>query len=499
MTDRTPVRLATALAKLGQAKLSEFGAGLGERLDGWTNNLTGFGTSRDKTTYGRFLRRQPLDVETLSDLYHFSDMAARMVDVVPQEMFREGFRISTEDKDVTETINDKHDELNTRQRFVEAERWGRLFGGGAILIGANDGRSADRPLTPERAQDIAWLMAMDRRVLWPLTYYRDEGTAQFGKVETYMITPVGGHVTRETKVVHESRLIMFGGAPTADQEKLENSGWDFSVLQRPHDVLRQFDTSWTAVENLLVDGHQAVYKMSGLAQAIAADDKEYLTKRAQLLDMARSVVRAMVIDAGDPGAQEASEEFIRNSVSFADIPATLDKIMLRLAAAVQIPVTLLMGQSPAGMNATGESDFRGFYDRIRADQMHRMAPKLRQLTDIWLRTKAGQEAARSKEVVVKVDFPSLWSESPLIQAQTRLAVAQGDAAYVAAGVYLPEEVGLARSPTEPGDLDIPMTDSSRKSREQIVKDDMERLESGERDDDGSTTQTPPTAPPTFPG
>ncbi len=39
-----------------------------------------------------------------------------------------------------------------------------------------------------------------------------------------------------------------------------------------------------------------------------------------------------------------------------------------------MPVTILMGQSPAGMNATGESDFRWHYDRIKSRQTLHIAP-----------------------------------------------------------------------------------------------------------------------------
>lgn len=494
MSDRPTAKLVKALAGMTSEKLGEFSA----RLDGWTNNLTGFGTARDKTTYGRFCGRQPLDLETISDLYHHNDMAARMVDVVPQEMFREGFKVTVDDPKLTEALNDKLEELDARVAFMDARTWGRCYGGSAIIIGADDSRSADRELDPSRAKDIGWLHVVDRRYLQVNSHYRTEGHPKFGKPETYMVT-AGSGFTASTKIVHESRLILFGGEKTGEQEKQMNGGWDYSVLQRPHDILRQFDSGWTAVENLLVDGHQTIYKMSGLADAIAAGQKDYLQQRAQLADMARSVVKAMVIDAGNPGAQEASEEFLRHSVSFSDIPATLDKFMLRLAASVRMPVTLLMGQSPAGMNATGESDFRWFYDRIRSDQNNDAAPKIKRLCNIWTQTKAGQAFVRGEPLPLNVAFPSLWTETPLAQAQTRLALAQADAAYAAAGVYLPEEIALARSPAEPCEFDVPITDSSRKSRERMIKDDMEKAEAGEDGDEETTPSASPFAAPSFEG
>jgi uncharacterized protein len=462
-----PSKIVQALASRTREELEGYAA----RLDAWHNDLTGFGTSRDKTTHARFLGANLLEVQVLSELYHHSDMAARVVDTLPREMFRKGFSVKIEDTEATKAVNEKLTKLSTRQRYTDAIRWGRLFGGSAILIGANDRRSADRELVPERADDVMWLYVVDRRFLWPLSYYQDEGSPKFGQPETYMVSPMAGQLTRTTKVVHESRLILFGGAPTGEQERQENGGWDLSVLQRPHGVLRQFDTSWQAIENLLVDGHQAVYKMAGLADAISDGDKEYLVKRAQLADMARSVVRAMVIDAGD-GQETPAEEFERQSVSFESIPQTLDKIMLRLAAAAEMPVTILMGQSPAGMNATGESDFRWFYDRTESERVHEVEPELRKLIDLWARTKAGRAALGEAPPEYAIAWPSLWSESPLNEAERRSKLAAADAAYVTAGVLLPEEVALSRFPADGFGEDIVLTDDARKSRERIVADDV---------------------------
>jgi len=39
-----------------------------------------------------------------------------------------------------------------------------------------------------------------------------------------------------------------------------------------------------------------------------------------------------------------------------------------VAAAARMPVTKLLGQSPGGMNATGESDLRNYYDMISGRQ-----------------------------------------------------------------------------------------------------------------------------------
>jgi phage-related protein (TIGR01555 family) len=435
-----------------------------QRLDSWVNDVTGIGTSRDKTTYGYILPSRLLSDEELSALYHSDDMAARMVDVVPQEMLREPFDVETGDPDLDVLIADKVDSLDMRAKLADGIRWARCFGGGALLIGADDRRDALEELKPERASDIGYLYVIDRRYLWPLSYYDEPGHPKLGQVRTYMVTTLGGH-TFNTGEVHESRLIVFQGATTGTRERMVNRGWNHSVMQRAYDVLRQFNTGWQSVETMMTDGAQAVFKIGGLTEMLAANGgREMLATRMRAMDLYRSVVRAIVIDA------DAKEEFERQQVSFSEIPQTLDKFMLRLAASVEMPVTILMGQSPSGMNATGESDFRWFYDRIRAQQNTMLAPKIRHLINIWLRTKAGQEASRGKEPeTLKVKFVPLWTETPLAQAQREKTVAETDTINITSQVFTPEEVANVRGRAGGYEGPIVLSDESIEIRERALE------------------------------
>jgi phage-related protein (TIGR01555 family) len=430
-------RITQQLKELGRAGLDK----LVSSFDSWSNDVTGFGTSDDKTTYTRFMGGQLLTLQELSNIYHGDDLGARMVDVVPDEMLREGFTLELGDAGLNQAVNDKLEGLGIDEHFANGIRWGRLYGEGAILIGADDGRSPDQPLVAERARDIGYLYVMDGRYYWPRSYYREAGHPKLGQPETYAVQPPA-YAGQPSAVVHESRLIRFGGSPTGAQEREINLSRDYSVLQRAYEALRAFNTGWKAVEILLTDGHQSVFKMQGLAEMIGSGGEALAAARLKVINLYRSVLRAIVVDAGDKEGGIGAEDFTRNSVSFSDIPNTLDKFMLRLAAAVQIPVTILMGQSPAGMNATGESDFRWFYDRIRSEQTRKLAPKIRRLTQVLLATKNWKPQKAPKALVV--NFPLLWTETPSQAAQTRSALITGDAALVTAQIALPEEIALQR-------------------------------------------------------
>lgn len=443
------------------------------RLDAWANDVTGFGTSRDKTMYGQAIASAPLAPDYLAALYNDNDTAARIVDAVPDEVYREGFQVLTEIPELDEIIADKLEQLCVYDRFADGMRWGRAFGAGAVLIGADDGQEASRPLNAKRANDIHYLFDFDRRSLYPLTYYGEFGHPKFGQPETYLVFNESQQANSQI-IVHETRLILFGGATTAKRERIANEGWDLSVLQRPHDVLRSFDVGWKSVEVLLTDAHQTVMKMSGLAEIIGAPGgMEAMQKRARLTDMYRSVLRAIVVDA------DANESVDRASVSFDSIPQTLDKIMLRMSAAAQIPVTILMGQAPAGMDATGESDMRWFYARMATEQKRRQSPRIRRLVQVWLETKEGSAASKGKSLdTLTVKWPSLWSESPSAEATRKKTLAEADAALVNAQVFTPDEVALTRGRVDGWSKDIILSDASIAARETALTADLEQIGAG---------------------
>jgi phage-related protein (TIGR01555 family) len=461
-----PSQLTRQLVALGRDGLNKLSA----QFDSWTNDVTGFGTGDDKTTYTRFLGAQLLSQQELSNLYHGDDLAARMVDVVPDEMLREGFAVDVGDQGLNTAIADKLEAMMVDERFANGIRWGRCFGEGAILIGADDGRRASQPLIPERARDVNYLHVMDGRYYWPITYYREAGHPQLGQPETFGVMPPGNS-GQPSAIVHETRLIRFGGAPTGDQERNVNLSRDYSVLQRAIEALRAFNTGFKAVEILLTDGHQSVFKMQGLAEMIGSGGEALAMARLKIINLYRSVLRAIVVDAGDKESGVGAEDFSRNSVSFSDIPKTLDSFMLRLAAAVQIPVTILMGQSPAGMNATGESDFRWFYDRIRSEQTRRLAPKIRRLIRVLLATKAWNKPPK----IITIKFPPLWSEAPLQAAQTRKTLIEGDTLLSDAGIILPEEVATQRLKPEGFQAELVLTPEGVKVREAVIGREYEGL------------------------
>jgi len=213
------------------------------------------------------------------------------------------------------------------------------------------------------------------------------------------------------------------------------------------------------------DASQAVFKVQGLMSMIAGGQKDVLQTRMQLVDMSRSVARALLLDA------EGGEEFERTSSNFTDAQNMLDKFMLRLASAAEMPVTILMGRSPAGENATGESDFRAWYDTIRTAQENDLEPRLSRLVTLLMLSKDGPTGGIVPETW-EIRFDPLWQATPEEQATIEKITAEKDKIYLETGVLLPEEVALSRFRSEGWNAE---TQIDRNVRETLLEIELETL------------------------
>jgi len=427
------------------------------RIDSWLNTVTGLGTrARDKVMSAFFSRSVRLADQELEDLYNGDDLAAKIVGKLVDDALRQGYEIAIKvDEDASDTVaaaNDQaeeveaflEDEIRAGARLREGWTWGRLFGGAAIYVVTDEGFDVpqDEELDLARLRKVLALTVLDKRDLTPFSVYSDPADPRFGEVETYLVNANGSATlgTSSAQIqnvrIHETRLIVFEGALTTNREKQSNSGWSLSVLQRPYDQLRAFNTSFQAVSNLLQDASQGVFSMDGLIDMIASGEKEAVQTRMALVDLQRSVARSLVIDA-------EKEKFERLTPPLTGYPETLEILMLRLSAAADIPVSVLFGRAPAGLNATGESDRLLWAQSVESEQTQVAIPALARLAELVFASAEGPTGGTVPDSW-EITFPPLVHMTEKEEAEIRKLVAEADAIYTREGVLLPEEVAINR-------------------------------------------------------
>lgn len=430
--------------KMVPAALGLIGKSLGLNTDSWFNPFTGFGTGRDKTTHNNFEGNFRLSDMLLTDLYNHDDIARKVVAIVPDEMFREGFRLETENPQCAEDVIERADLLDLDTQFADGIRWARLYGGAVMMIGADDGNPADTPLDPERVTSVDFLDIFDRRRAWPWRYYQDPRHPRFGRPDVYCLQSLTGAIA----YVHETRLIIFRGAHTDDYTRRTLNNWDYSILQVNYEAIQHFNEIFRAARIMMTDASQAVFTMKGLLGMIAGGMKQDLMTRAVTLDMGRSVARAIFLDA------DSGETFTKVPTQFAGVADQLTQAAKRLAAATGIPVIILMGETPSGLNASGDANVRLWYDTIHAQQKKTVIPHLKRIYRL-IGNSLGYHDAKY-DVIAK----PLWQETPQEKATRRKMVADTDAVYMQNEVFTPEEVAEVRGGDDP-DRDIKIDPTSR--------------------------------------
>jgi uncharacterized protein len=377
------------------------------------------------------------------------------------------------------------DELDVCGKVAQAWTWGRLFGGGAIVLGFADG-AQDEPLDEERIGpgSLRFLLVVDKRDIQPWTWNTDPTEAGFGEPETYRVVVQSGRAgTFDQPIVHASRIIRFGGQLTTRRRKDARNGWDDSVLQRAHDIIRDAGMNWQSAAHALHDLSQAVYGVKDLAKMIATGQREKLQTLMEDVDIRRSSMRAIMVDAEHERFEQVGKQ------NLGAVPALLQQTWLRVAATADgMPLTRLMGMSPAGLNATGESDTRTWYDKVQAQRQRHAVPALTRIVRLVAKSAAPKGVDPDE---VFVSFPSLYQLDPAEEAELRNKQANTDSIYIQAGVLRPQEVAIARfgrgqwsAETE---IDMDVREALRKAEEEAMKAEAERA----AEEAKNPTPTPP--------
>jgi phage-related protein (TIGR01555 family) len=401
------------------------------REDGYSNMVTGLARAQDVAARGGYTPDMLLDQVTLESVFAGDGLGRRIVEMPAEEAIRQWLTIAG---DEGQAVLDAMESLRVQSVLTDAYVWARLYGGAVILRLLDDGGALDTPLDRTRLRRVLGYRVYDRhKVTWTKgDLEQDEMSPRYGQPEFYTVHP-SGMVPRR---VHASRLCVLDGQRLPDDVRQRNNGWGASVLQGVWQYLIRVGQNYGYTANIMRDFVQAVLTVNGLSQMLGAGQEAQVQRRVELLDLSRSILNTMILDA-------ENESYTKQASSVAGIADLLDRHAEALCAVTGIPMTKLFGRSPAGMNATGESDMRNFYDTLGADQKSYLSPVMEELIrDHYLAkegpTRGGEPDAWS------LRWNSLWQPTDKETAELRKIVAETDAIYVQNGVLSAAEVADSR-------------------------------------------------------
>lgn len=416
------------------------------REDGYVNLLNKYGTKQDNSEAYKFEREPVIPDMQLTGLYEGNGLFSKIIDTPAEEALKHGFDLNLKSDELNAFVEDALDDLEWEERAATAIKWARLYGGALIVMLIDDGRGLEEPVDWEHIRSIDELRVYERSIVQPdyaSLYQQDYGgkgvgnrVSKFGQPEYYYVSSIYGSFK-----VHESRCLVFRNGVLPEQtSNATYLFWGMPEYVRIRRALRETVTAHTDSVKLLERSVQAIYSMKGLASLLTTDDGEnQVLKRLQLVDTSRGLLNSIAIDS-------EGEQYDFKTFQFSGVKDVIDATCNMLSALTNIPQTILFGRSPAGMNATGDSDFESYYNFVEKIQRLMLKRNLRTLLDVVFR--AGIASGNvAEEPDYKLEFKPLWSLSDTEQAtvdqtkaQTALVKAQTAQAYVDMQALDPTEV-----------------------------------------------------------
>jgi len=409
----------------------------GFRADGLQNVFTGFGTNRDKSTHTKTQPIVFLTQEELEGLYGMW-IPQRIVDIVAEQSTRKGFKIlfGGEGAAAEEVVGIEQaiEDLYILENLLLASKNARLYGGACILLYIDDGRRADQPVDMLNIRSIEGMEVLDRWQIAPVI--NEENLYDYSKATYYQI--ISGDLIAQPQLtyIHKDRILRFDGEWLPYRIRQRNYGWGMSSLQSVYDSFRHYWTGLNAAATVLVEFDVFVHKLQGLANMLAAGKEKDVQNRLILNDLSKSVYRGYAVDK----EREELEYISRNLGGVGDI---LEKLRVDIIGASKIPHTILFGESPSGLGATGRSEERDFAKMLGDYQTAHYKRPLQKLMTYLMLSKEGPTKGKLPESW-RIAFNNLFELNEREKADVRARVAAVDGRYIQLGVLSPKEVADAR-------------------------------------------------------
>ena len=423
-------------------------------MDAFSNPLfrLGYGSQSPLEATEYPLTRMTDNYALLNSLYRDNWVVQNVVGLMVDDMLREWYKLrGSISPDYLNELERTERAVRLREKLNLGLRWGRLYGGaaGLILIRGQEGQ-LDRPLDLNDIMpgSFAGLMILDRwmGITPDMGLVTDMGDPDFGLPEYYAINDGSG---RTAARVHHSRLVRFTGRELPELERIAELYWGESEVEALYKDVVAHDNVSANMAALTFQANISTMEVQSLEQLFALSSTEQ-QRRFWNTVQAQSVLRSnfglQLVNKGDQ---------IKNTqYTFTGLQEVYESMCLNLCGASHYPMTKLFGRSPAGMNATGESDLQNYYDYVDSQREAKLRPALEKLLPIMAVSAWGAVPEG-----LQIDFPPLWTPTAREMADIARGKAEAIVTAYQAGLLhvdtaqkelkkLSEETGLFGSITD---------------------------------------------------
>ena len=401
-------------------------------------------------------------------LFAQNGMIRACVKTVADEMTREFIELeggeATGNEEDDSAANDRLDDLkekienkyHLRKLFNDAFSMIGFFGGALIYIDTGKTNSPEELKAPlilngnsaefQKGSHLKFVLVNPVNVTAAEVNVNNPLASDYMKPRSWFIQGVE---------VHSSRLIVM-----LDNEPPELLKPAYNFLGIPQSqILWDYVAHWNKARvegvELLTKLNTFVFKTDMASILSSIDGVEQLDAHMRRLARYRDSNSVLVID-------KEAEDAVNVSQTITGARELITQALEFVAAINGTPAVKLLGQSPSGFNATGESDIRNYYDHIEAKQeLHRDAIQ-RVLNAIQLVEYGAIDES------VKFRFADLGVEDEAAQAMTAKTTVDSLAVLLDRNVISPEEVRQAVK----SNADLPLTNIADDAPEAVEGDLM---------------------------
>lgn len=389
--------------------------------DGFANLIQRSGYQADNSysagTYGpsELLTDNRIKLEWM---YRQNWIAGGVVDSIAEDMVRSGIDIiATTDPQQVMEMQTGLTRLGIWDALLNCIKWSRLYGGSLAVLQL-EGQDLSTPLRvcSIGKDQFRGLSVYDRWQVEPDLTRMIQSGPNIGLPEYYMVVSAfddSGQPTFGTEI-HYSRCVRMIGIQLPFFQAITEDYWGESVLERIYDRMLAFDTATMGAANLLDKVHLRTIGIENLREILAMGGpaEENLMKMF-------TYVRQMQTNEGIT-LLDSKDVMQTSTYSFAGMGDMIQQFAQQVAGATQIPITRLMGQSPAGLSATGEHDMRMYYDNIYSQQESRLRSGMETILKVLHQSLYGLPAPEE----MSFTFRSLWQMSATEKANNAKTITE---------------------------------------------------------------------------
>lgn len=337
----------------------------------FVNMVAGLGTVRDKASYGEYQPVKRKGVAELSNTYHQDWIARRIINKPAYDAIRSGWYFGKVDTEKNQAIINECKDLKLNKVLLKALALSRLHGWSYILVGVNDDTDLSEPLDMYEG-GLGFFTVLKREQLKPKKDGENvSANITKGRYNEPEIYQMGSDY--EPRYVHYTRVIKIEAPdPVGGDDDLP-----MPILQHVYETLIRYASVSANAGSLVYESKIDIIRVPNLMKNLMANPggtiNSLITRFASIATL-KGNNGVVVLDK--------DEEYESKSYSFGGLPELMREFAVQTAGAAEMPYSLLFGQSPSGMNSSGDFDMQSYYDSVNTMQENVLKEPIEVIIDL---------------------------------------------------------------------------------------------------------------------